>query len=214
MPLRDYYDREELDELVRPSILQAWVITLLGRLNRELPRTDYRADADVQSEIGVLEELLERSGPPHDETIPAVLPDRCHVTVCSPSNTIQPVGIIAFATPRLKADGRKRTAFVHRCLGLLSNAAGLVVIDPYPSTDPSPCVELTTALGLTCRIPPAGAISFRTTARRDRTDLGTWVREFAPGQPFPAIPFGLRGGPTVVLDLEGTYTAAIDATGL
>jgi hypothetical protein len=50
------------NDQVRHSLGVAWRCALIGRLNRELlPRDDeYRADADVQSEVKVLEELHPR----------------------------------------------------------------------------------------------------------------------------------------------------------
>jgi hypothetical protein len=41
-----------------------------------------------------------------------------------------------------------------------------------------------------------------------------WAYEATVGQTIPSIPLGLRGGPVIVLDLEETYTDAINATGL
>ena len=45
-------------------------------------------------------------------------------------------------------------------------------------------------------------------------EIEIWPYVAAIEQPIPAVPFGLRGGPVVVLDLKGTYSNAIRATGL
>ena len=52
--------------------------------------------------------------------------------------------------------------------------------------------------------------------RRDggANQIEVWPYQAAVGQPIPAVPLGLRGGPTIVLDLETTYTDAIRSTGL
>jgi hypothetical protein len=202
------------DDDVRHSLSVTWACSLVGWLNRELPREDYRADPDVQSEVKVLEELLPRPAPLAALTVPTTVPDRCHVVVQERGNALRPAGVIALVTPRIKHEARKRSMFVSRCLGILSNATGLVVIDAIPGPAPTPCAELAAALGLTTTIPQVAALGVRTVLRGRNTELDVWVQELVFGEPLPTIPLGLRGGPVVLLDLEGTYTAAIEATGL
>jgi hypothetical protein len=202
------------DDGVRHSLGVAWVCSLVGWLNRELPRKDYRADPDVQSEVKVLEELRPRPAPPATITTQAIVPDRCHVVVQERWNVLRPSGVIALVTPRTKEDAQKRTVFVSRCLGILSNTTGLVVIDTIPGPAPTPCAELATALGITATIPQFAALSFRTALRGENTELDFWVKELVIGEPLPAMPLGLRGGPVVLLDLEGTYTGALQVLGL
>jgi hypothetical protein len=202
------------DDDLRHSLGTAWVCALMGRLNRELPHPDYRADPDVQSEVKVLEELRPQLAPQPTETVPALLPDRQQVIVSDRGNPLRPVAIISLVTPRIKVDGRKRAAFVARCLAAIANGAGLVVIDAVPGPNPSPCAELTSALALSVSIPTMAALSFRMALREGRTELDTWVNELAVGELVPPIPLCLRCGPVVLLDLEGTYTSATEVLGL
>jgi hypothetical protein len=63
---------------------------------------------------------------------------------------------------------------------------------------------------------PTYVAGYRPIHRRESQTnaIEVWPHPAVVGQPVPAVPFGLRGGPTIMLDLEGTYMAAIDATGL
>jgi hypothetical protein len=135
------------------------------------------------------------------------------VIVCERGTSLRPVGIIALVTPRIRANALKRAAFVARCCAALADAAGLVVIDAIPGSEPTPCAELAFALGLPLAIPPMVAVSFRTALRDGHTELDVWVNELSVGQPLPSVPLSLHGGPVIVLDLEGTYNAAIEAIG-
>jgi hypothetical protein len=63
---------------------------------------------------------------------------------------------------------------------------------------------------------PLYVAGYRAVHRRKTlaNQLEIWPYPAIIGEPIPSVPFGLRGGPVVVLDLEGTYTSAIEATGL
>ena len=45
-------------------------------------------------------------------------------------------------------------------------------------------------------------------------EIDIWPYAARVGESIPTVPFGLKGGPVVMLDLESTYTTAIEATGL
>jgi hypothetical protein len=214
MPLRDRLHDWMPDEDVRHSLQTAWACALTGQLNRELSRDEFRAGPDVQSEIKALEGSHDAPAPPSAITVPALVVDRQQVLVAADHDWLRPAGIVAFVPPRVKAARAKWGAFVARCVASLSNATGLVVIDAVPGVGASPCADLADALALSLAVPPLCALAFRTVRRGPRVDLDVWVHELVVGAAVPAVPLGLRGGPVVLLDLEATYTAAIEATGL
>jgi hypothetical protein len=134
--------------------------------------------------------------------------------VCARWRSFQPAGRVALVAPRITADTRKQADFVSRCLGILSNATGLVVIDAIPGPDPTPCAELASALGLALAIPPLAALGFGTTLRSENIDLDVWVESLSIGELIPSVLLDLRGGPTIVLPLEDAYTDAARDLGL
>ena len=208
MPLLGRYDCFLDPDDVGLSVLHAWTCGLVGHLNRTLPRDDYRADPDFVSEIGILEELRERPGPPTTATASAILHDCCQVLIHS-WNPFRPCGVIAFVTPRIKADPVKRAGFIQRCLSHLSNAAGLVVIDSIAWRGDSPLAELAAALGFAVSLPSTAILSFRTAFRNKRLERDLWVSRMPPGELLPSVPLALRGGPVLDLALENTYAEAI-----
>jgi hypothetical protein len=214
MPLRDRLHDWMPDEDVRHSLQTAWACALTGQLNRALARDEFCAGPDVQSEIKALEGSHDAPAPPSALSVPALVVDRQQVLVAADHDWLQPAGIVAFVPTRVKADRAKWNAFVARCVASLSNAIGLVVIDAVPGAGASLCADLADAIGLSLTVPALSALAFRTVRRGQRVDLDVWVHELVVGEPLPAVPLGLRGGPVVMLDLEGTYTAAIEATGL
>ena len=97
---------------------------------------------------------------------------------------------------------------------------GLVIIDVVTERHANLHNELMEAIGgenpTLMPDTPTYVSGYRPVHRRetDANEIEVWPYSAAVGQPVPAVPLGLRGGPVVLLDLEGTYTAAIEATGL
>jgi hypothetical protein len=51
-------------------------------------------------------------------------------------------------------------------------------------------------------------VAYRPARRKDADQIDIWAMPLAVGQPLPTMPLALRGGPTLPLDLEITYTEA------
>lgn len=238
MPLFDHFHEPGVEELYWGSIGGAWAVALMGWLNRTLPRDEYRAFANMylgpKVEADVAE--FERRDAPHGErngavatevappaigSIAAVFPDDAEVLIRDETNRLRLAGVIELVSPGNKKEANERDAFVSKCASYLQKGIGVVVVDVVtsrlanlhnllmariggasPPLLPTPC--------------PTYAVGYHPvhlrTENANRIDI--WPYPLVVGKPLPAVPLGLRGGPVVMLDLEATYTAAIEATGL
>ena len=52
------------------------------------------------------------------------------------------------------------------------------------------------------------AIAYRPARRKAGDQIDLWPTPLAVGQALPTVPLALRGGPTLPVDLEATYTEA------
>jgi hypothetical protein len=220
MPLRDHFHGETAIELPWPTMAQAWLVSLMRWLKRRLKEDDYRAYPEVFVESGVRYELNagDLCGP--RLTIPAVFPDRVEVIVHQPNASAHPVGVVTLVMPRVKAEPARRAAFVRCCVAHLHHGTGLVLIDVVADGSPSlhnaildeiapPGTERLDA-AQTCVVtygPNRGL-------ERGSNVIQVWTHPAPIGQPLPTVPFLLADRKVVFLDLEGTYTAAIEAAGV
>jgi hypothetical protein len=74
--------------------------------------------------------------------------------------------------------------------------------------------DIATFLGVSPLNVGIAIAGYRPVRRKDQDDVDVWAYPLAIGQQIPAVPLALRGGPTIVLDLEATYTEAIHDLGL
>ncbi|MBY0458893.1 MAG: DUF4058 family protein, partial [Gemmataceae bacterium] len=130
------------------------------------------------------------------------------------------VGVIELVSPANKKEQSEREAFVSKCVAYLKRGIGLVVIDVVTERHANLHNQLMEALGAQpsqlLSDTPIYVSGYRPVHRRDTraNELEVWPYAATIGGLVPAVPLGLRGGPVVLLNLEGTYTAAIEATGL
>lgn len=243
MPLRDHFHGETEIELPWPMIAQSWAISLVRWLNTTLPRDVFHAvtemrmgpqvEADVaeyrrddipdsfhgpNGSVATLSALA--AAPPAVLTIPAVFPDDLEVEIRERRAGRPLVGIIELVSPGNKDRAAAIDSFVAKCVAYLRRGVGVAVIDVVTERRANLHNELMTVIGAEnpTLLPdtPTYASGYRPVHRRDTraNEIEVWPYPAPVGQPIPALPLGLRGGPVVVLDLEGTYNAAIEATGL
>jgi hypothetical protein len=243
MPLREHFHGETEIELPWPMMAQSWAISLVHWLNTTLPRDLYHAVSEMRMgprvEAGVAEYRREdlpesRHGPngsvatlpaltatpPAVVTFPVVFPDEIEVEIRERRAGRPLVGVIELVRPGNTDRAAARESFVAKCVTYLRRGIGVVVIDVVTERSANLHNELMRTIGGPDPelMPDAGTSvsGYRPVHRRDSgaNEIEAWPYPAAVGEPVPAVPFGLRGGPVVVLDLEATYTAAIGATGV
>jgi hypothetical protein len=218
---------------------QAWALALIGWLNRRLPRDEFRAEMNlhlgrqVEADVAEFQEpdvprdgsrngsvTLLSDAPPAVLTLAASFPDELEIEIREEHDRARLVGIIELVSPTNKDRHAERGAFVAKCVTYLKRGIGLVILDVVTERLANLHNELIEAIGGTKPqlVPdtPIYVSGYRPVHRREThaNEIEVWHYAAVVGQPVPAVPLGLRGGPVVLLDLEGTYTAAIEATGL
>lgn len=218
MPLREHFHGKT--EFPWPTMAQAWMVALMRGLNRLLKEDDYRAYPEVFVENGVRPDVTADELRGSRFTVPAVFPDRVEVVIHQQKASAHPVGVISLVTPRVKADAARRAAFVRCCVAHLHHGAGLVLIDVV--ADGSPNLHNS----ILAEIAPPGAerlADLQTCVaayapnrgiERGSNAIQVWTHPAPVGQPLPTVQFVLADRKVLFLDLEGTYTAAVKATGL
>lgn len=240
MPLLDHFHGETEIELPWPTMAQTWAVALMGWLNRTLPRTEFQALTEIRAGSEVEADVSEyrvgevpdpahgpngavatlTAAPPALVTIPAVFPDEIEVEIRERRAGRPLVGVIELVSPGNKDRATKRDAFVAKCVTYLRRGLGLVIIDVVTERLANLHNDLLAVIAPPGTQTLAEAVSYvagyRPVHRRatHANEIEVWPYPAAVGQPIPAVPLGLRGGPTVMLDLEGTYTDGIRSTGL
>lgn len=233
MPLLDHFHDPNLEELYWPSVAGAWGVALMGWLNRTLPRDEYRAfhrmflGPSVEADVAEFtrRDPAGRNGSVATETvpaavgvIPAIFPDEVEVVIRDEADRFRLARAIEIVSPGNKKELSEREAFVAKCVAYLRAGVGLVVIDVVTSRLANLHNELMGRIG--GPTPPllAGGspyvAGYHPVHRKDGNVIDIWPYPAPVGQPIPAVPLGLRGGPTVLLDLEATYTTGIEVAGL
>lgn len=211
MPLRAIDDWDS-EQPILNSVLAAWAIQLTGHLNRTLPRESYRTYPDIISGLSLGEELPEHGGPTPTATGITVLEDVCEVHILEPAAQLRPVGVVVLVRPTTKAD--MPSSLLWTCLAYLRRGIPLVVIDVADVGEETVLDGLAPFLGVPELGTRLGVAGYRPVWREGEERIDTWTYPVSSGAVLPTVPLGLRGGPVVLLDLEATYTAAIEATGL
>jgi hypothetical protein len=199
------------EQPVLNTVLAAWAIHLAGTLNRTLPKETYRTYTDIISGVSLGEELPEHDGPRPTANGITVLEDVCEVHITQPGQ-LRPVGVVMFVRPTTKAE--MPSTLVWAGIAYLRRGTPLVLVDVADTGDATVYNDLAAFLGLFEIEARRSVAAFRPVRRSGEDQVDVWADSVEIGQSLPAVPLALRGGPVVMLDLEGTYTAAIDATGL
>jgi hypothetical protein len=160
------------------------------------------------------------AAPPALLTIPAAFPDDVEVQVREEHDRSVLAGVIELVSPSNKKEANEREAFTAKCVAYLKRGVGLVIVDVVTERLANLHNDLLRMIGppgtSTLADAPTYVAGYRPVHRRETqaNEIEVWPYPAVVGQLIPSVPFALRGGPTVMLDLEATYTAAIEATGL
>lgn len=240
MPLLDHFHPPGKKRLNWWVMSPAWALSLMSWLNHRLPRDEYRAEINVrfgqriEADVAELrDETALRVGsqngsvatvteptPPALLTLAATFPDDIEIEIREEDDRTQLVGVIELISPSNKKERAERSAFLANCVAYLKRGVGIVIVDVVTDRHASLHNELLLALGAgdaqlmnDC---PTYVSGYRPVHRQASpgSEIDIWPYAAEIGQPIPAVPLGLRGGPVMMLDLQGTYTAAIESTGL
>jgi hypothetical protein len=233
MPLLDHFRKPTETRAPWASVGTFWVTALAKSINAALPRDRYlalatvhlgdRAEADISEfEIGSGLAFEEHNGhgglatllaPAAVATFEPTFPDEFEVQIKDLRDDMRLVGAVEFVSASNKDRAAERTQFVSKCLAYLDAGIGLILVDVVTTRSANLHNELMTALDAPAHalLPdgPTYVAGYRPTRPRERTRLDTWPYVAEVGKPIPSIPLALKGGPTVTLDLEGTYLDAL-----
>ncbi len=242
MPLLDHFHPPLYKRPPWSSITTMWAAELVRWLNRTLPAGEFVAYPTLylgtQVEADVAEYDLRTEGangghqngngvavatrpeaPPAVATIPAIFPDEMEVRVGTSRDEWDLCGVIELVSEANKKERDEREAFVTKCAAYLQRGIGVVVIDVVTNRLANLHNQLLQMIGgptppLLPTTPPNYVAAYRPVHRGERNEIDMWPYPVAVGSPLPAAPFALRRGPTLVVDLEATYTEAVHDLGL
>jgi hypothetical protein len=123
------------------------------------------------------------------------------------------VGVIELVSPANKDRSEHCRAFAAKCLSYLHRGIGVVVVDIVTERHANLHNEL---MELLAKEDEASfpsecylyAVSYRPVRRSEQNRLDLWPVSLELERPLPVLPLTLRGGPTIPVDLESSYSDA------
>jgi hypothetical protein len=145
--------------------------------------------------------------------MPALFPDEIEVRVLATRAGATLVGALEFLSPGNKDRPEARRAFAAKCASYLQQGIGLVLVDVVTQRQANLHEELIRLLELpeALRFPSATmlyVVSYRPFRTAESDQVEFWPVPLELGQSLPTMPLTLRGGPTLPVELETTYTEA------
>ncbi len=218
MPLRDHFRDHLANYRHWHSFHNAWATFLASALNRVLP-DGFFAEPNVQFgiEIDVAafdEDASDYGGESWNPPAPsmkvplAIVTDVVEVLVYRKEGGAEIAGCLELVSPANKDRPEHRNAFLSKCSSYLHQAIGLVVVDVVTARHAELHRELTQRvanIALEVEQPDLWAASYRPAPQPDGNHLQIWLNELTLGQSLPTLPFWLKDGPCVKLDLEAAY---------
>jgi hypothetical protein len=229
MPLLDHFHPPLAEERHWESFHASWASEIMATLNLGVLPPGYFAETQVHigSRIEVDVASFQRpNGAATDQggvavetlapgtvlMMPAAFPDEIEVQVYRTSGGATLVGAIELVSPGNKDRAETRRAFAAKCLGYLQMGIGLLIVDIVTERQSNLHDEMVRVMEQEdAFLFPGPALAYAVAYRPVRTDTGGDRIEARPaalavGQALPTMPLALRGGPTIPIDLEGTYT--------
>jgi hypothetical protein len=235
MPLLDHFHPPLTPERARESFHSMWATEIARTLNRRVLPKGYFAEAQVH--LGGRVEVdvptfhkeggdglavdgpsggvaLETWAPPvTSHFMPAIFPDEIQVRVLATRTGATLVGAIEFISPGNKDRPEARRAFAAKCASYLQQGIGLVIMDVVTERLANLHDELIRLMQLpgVFQFPSQTmlyVVSYRPFRTAESDQVEFWAVPLDLGQPLPMMPLTLRGGPTLPVDLETTYTEA------
>ncbi len=232
MPLLDHFHPPVEDMAPWTSIGSAWIVALMKSLNRTLPASGFRAFANVhlghmvEADIADFEldsfsgdwsetpsgGLATAVAPAPVLTFSPQYPDEIEVQIRNTTKGMTLAGVIEIVSAANKDRDESRRKLVLKCLSYLQIGVGVVLVDPVTSRSTNLHNMLMAELG--CRRAPRLSesptyVAAYRPAGEDYKTLEAWPYRAAVGAPIPSVPLPLNRGPSIMVDLEGTYLEAL-----
>jgi hypothetical protein len=236
MPLLDHFHPPVAPVRSWESFHALWSGAMVERLNRLILPEGYFAETQVhvggrvEVDVASFEHAETAPGaggangggvavatwsPPRTaSSMPALFPDEFEVQVFRSSGGATLVGAVELVSPRNQDRPEARRAFAVKCGSYLQQGIGLVIVDIVTERLANLHDELVQVLRLADSfLFPASAPLYTVAYHPVRRDPGGdlidyWPLPLAVGRDLPTVPLALRGGPTLPLELEITYTEA------
>lgn len=223
--LLDHFHPPFSDRFGWKSFHSQWAAVLTADLNERLPpgwRAAGEAEFGIEIDVGVVDDreaadFVQPEGQPPSWqpqeptlTIPFTLTtDIVEVRVINTSYGPELVGAIELVSPANKDRPESREAFVTKCAAILHQGAGLMIVDIVTTRRANLHRLLLERLnrdqsGIESEV---YATAYRPT-NGDENGAGhlkIWEEPLRLGSPLPVMPLHLRVGPTMPIDLNGTY---------
>jgi hypothetical protein len=242
MPMRDHFHPPLSQARHWEDIHSGWTVEIKRALNRRVLPPGYFAEAQVHvgSYVEVDVATFEQAASGHEpvsgnggiavavETwappattlvIPAVFTDDIEVQVYATSGGNTLVAAIELISPGNKDRRETRRAFAAKCASYLQRGIGLVIVDVVTERLANLHNELLDLLEQAESFrfaddTPLYTASYRPSRRTTGDQIEMWLNPLGVGQTLPTMPLALRGAATVPVDLEATYTEALQASRL
>jgi hypothetical protein len=240
MPLRDHFHPPVSERRSWEGFHGLWAAALVEKLNRDILADEYFADmhvhigSQVEVDIATLDEskgTAERStatatalaqawAPPATNlVVPTVFPDDIEVQVFATITGATLVGAIELVSPGNKDRPEARRAFAAKCVSYLAHGIGLIVVDIVTNQLANLHNETMTLLGhgapfLLEPAPATYAVAYRPSRQPTGDQIELWPKLLELGQPLPVLPLALRNAATVPVDLDETYSEALQRSRL
>lgn len=216
MPLLDHFHPPLSERRQWHSFHSVWAAMIALDLNRQLP-PGYFADPNVEFNIEIDVAAFEEEKPsevvatwtPPAPTLTApmaLITDMVEIAVYNREAGPVLIGAIELVSPANKDRPETRDAFVSKCASYLQQAIGLIVVDLVTNRRADLHAELVARVtGVNAARSDLWAAAYRPCQTGAQTSLQVWHHALALGTPLPTLPFWLKNGPCVRLDLDETY---------
>jgi hypothetical protein len=220
MPLLDHFHPPLSERRQWHSFHSVWASMLALDLNRQLP-PGYFADPNVEFNIEIDVAAFEDEKPdsavsswqPPAPTLTApmaLITDVVEIAVYNSEAGPVLVGAIELVSPANKDRPETRDAFVSKCASYLQQSIGLVVVDLVTNRKADLHSEILARVsGVKTTRSELWSAAYRPWQMDEQTTVQVWHQPLAIGDPLPTLPFWLKHGPCIRLDLDAVYTRTL-----
>ena len=194
MPLLDHFHPPLSERRQWRSFYHSWATVIAFDLNRQLPK-GYFADPNV------------KYGREIDVAALTLVTDIVEIAVYNSETGPVLIGAIELVSQANKDRPSARDAFASKCASYLQQAVGLIVVDMVTERRADLHADLLLRLNDAATPPTSDlwAASYRPWQTGEQPNVEIWHHPLAVGNALPTLPFWLKNGPCIKLDLEATY---------
>ncbi|MBI1833171.1 MAG: DUF4058 family protein [Planctomycetes bacterium] len=217
MPLFDHFHPPLSERRQWQSFHSVWASMIALELNRQLPPgyfADPTVEFNIEIDVAAFEEEQPATAPTSwtppqpTMTIPMTLvTDVVEIGVYNKEAGPVLVGAIELVSPANKDRPSARDAFSSKCAAYLQQAIGLIVVDVVTERKADLHGALLQRLNDNAKptVSELWASAYRPWQAGTQTELEIWHHPLCFGAPLPTLPFWLKNGPCLKLDLEAIY---------